>query len=959
MGKTLRVCLAMGGGVSLGSYSGAGLTEALKLLLLYGQDKEGKAYDEIIVDGMSGASAGAISLGILLRCLVDYESMMKIAGFDSKAKILKQINETYDNPSLDGFSAAKKNALLAIEVSQKIQHLIWVKKVTAEALYGEKASPDYKMDKNQPFGLLERNALEALAKELILPNDKFDSSKRALLDPNRILFALSLTNLAPMPVGYDSVGDTIQEKNLLRSTASSNHAELRVIDFVFQNDLEKPSDDRWVKFIKNPSAPVDNKMCYDLDLQSAWATLTSTSLACGAFPLAFAPVMLKRFKKEYDSNIFETDASNTKKRKTSWPGSLMQIRKAINSKEKEGSFMHNSFFGERGDNILDYESFNFAYIDGGTFNNEPIKEAFKIASFQDFRRDISREDRLVLFVDPIVRKSEFKSFRINSYAPVASEFKTYTSPIKGELSKLFGLIDPILGALVDQGSIKEDQKINGVSESLSLREILFNYLDEFSIQFDEKLIRFAYNKIKYFLDENMISIGTRDAHLYIIDAIEKECETAIANDESLSYLRSFKKDLSFLLDTKENSESDFLTADRSPNAKYIDKVVGLKKEGGSDSKNQQYNEIITRAVFKVLADLALGTAGKNPVIDKRVILPVTSDGEKIVDLPGHNIAAFAGFASQKAKEYAFEYARLNATMTLAISDEMGNQHAYLPNDISRKLENKSKERLGKTGFYNQAYNYQGELEQKLVKPGIDRIFTILKTYSSKLKSLGTAFLVINAFVFSLIGLFNTVLKKIKKRVVAEANTFTGDTQYQKLKPITISIISKDPIKLRWFGKIQITTEKGEFDLKMFRNEEKKEVLFSLYLLHGNENQANQSAVALTASSKIKLPTEDLDGIAVDPNLNPNDWEKALLAASPPRVKDLQLHKNIEPISMDFLKDTNQSLYYSLCYAQFHINPMLQYNLDTKSWSFIENTKSFEKELVVPLPVTSSVVASEP
>ncbi len=39
--KKLKVCLAMGGGVSLGSYSGAALTEALKLLILYGRDHEG------------------------------------------------------------------------------------------------------------------------------------------------------------------------------------------------------------------------------------------------------------------------------------------------------------------------------------------------------------------------------------------------------------------------------------------------------------------------------------------------------------------------------------------------------------------------------------------------------------------------------------------------------------------------------------------------------------------------------------------------------------------------------------------------------------------------------------------------------------------------------------------------------------------------------------------------------
>ena len=60
----------MGGGVSLGSFSGAALTEALKLLVLFGKDKSGKDYDEVIVDGMSGASAGAIALIIMLKYLL-------------------------------------------------------------------------------------------------------------------------------------------------------------------------------------------------------------------------------------------------------------------------------------------------------------------------------------------------------------------------------------------------------------------------------------------------------------------------------------------------------------------------------------------------------------------------------------------------------------------------------------------------------------------------------------------------------------------------------------------------------------------------------------------------------------------------------------------------------------------------------------------------------------------------
>ena len=67
MPKTLRLSFAMGGGVSLGSFSGAALTEILRSFLLYGQDRNGHPYQKVVLDAMSGASAGAIALAILLK----------------------------------------------------------------------------------------------------------------------------------------------------------------------------------------------------------------------------------------------------------------------------------------------------------------------------------------------------------------------------------------------------------------------------------------------------------------------------------------------------------------------------------------------------------------------------------------------------------------------------------------------------------------------------------------------------------------------------------------------------------------------------------------------------------------------------------------------------------------------------------------------------------------------------
>ena len=50
MGKTLRLGFALGGGVSLGSFCGAALSEVIKLAVLYGKDRNGQKYERVEVD---------------------------------------------------------------------------------------------------------------------------------------------------------------------------------------------------------------------------------------------------------------------------------------------------------------------------------------------------------------------------------------------------------------------------------------------------------------------------------------------------------------------------------------------------------------------------------------------------------------------------------------------------------------------------------------------------------------------------------------------------------------------------------------------------------------------------------------------------------------------------------------------------------------------------------------------
>lgn len=933
--KTLRVCLAMGGGVALGSYSGAGLTEALKLLTIYGKDSKGKLYDKVIVDGMSGASAGAISLGILLRCLVDYKSMQKKVDYNTQEQILQDIADDYYNGKISSIPSEKVEQLCALQVAQKIQHKLWVEKVTSEKLFGEKAK---KKGQNfeEPFGLLDRKVLESLTKKYILPSEDFDSNSPQVLDEKRVIFACSLTNLCPMPVGYDSVGNTTEKKNLLRSIASHKHAEVRVIDFVFNEQKDKPTDDRWLKFAKSTATKDGKFQFFDIDSKESWSVLVASSLACGAFPIAFPPVVLKRYKSEYDSSIKNTDPG--KSWKNGWPGSLLKIMESINN--SNGQLKENSFFSEvKDENKMNYETFNFPYIDGGTFNNEPIKEAFRIASFQDYNRDTSNEERLVLFVDPIVRKDEFKPFTVSSFSPVQTDFEDSETSTKGELGKLFGVVGSILGALINQGSIKEEQKIGNISQRLEFRKELFDYLDNVTIQSDPGLIGTAYKQIESYLNENMISIGTRDPQDYIWSFIRDEFK--------ISEFKNISNVSTLMATMRVQGNNSKKTSSKVSKTAFLNTITSLDKNI-RESSHSEDKDSIARAVFKVVANLALQTAGKNNEIDKRAILPVALDlnnESKIIDLPGAEIEAFAGFASLNSKEYAFEYARLNTAKTLMLKNQ---GRAYLSKTEGDLLVANSQIRLRKTKFYHPNNNYPETLQKKLFVPSVDRLIFIFSK-GIRIIAKTPAFLlgIGGAILAPLAGLLYIFKGSPRTQLLKRTKKMAEDTAFYPLQQVTIRIISDNPIRTFARKKIKYSqaNNRGR-KLKVYKSNDQKKLLFRLSILK-NDNSQNRDFphIALCASSKVKLPIVDATGKAIDPNLDPHEWRVNLEKNYPPKITKLQLSRRGNVIPLDFLTDKAQTLYHSLIYLKFHVNPILEYNIDKETWSFIENTESLDKTIL--------------
>jgi len=99
-------------GVSLGSFCGAALTETTKLALVYGNDKSGQPYDQIEIDVFYGASAGAMSLGIMLRAL----------GFPEKdnSERIKALNEQYSSGTVEGLSVQVREQLVDAQLAHFI-----------------------------------------------------------------------------------------------------------------------------------------------------------------------------------------------------------------------------------------------------------------------------------------------------------------------------------------------------------------------------------------------------------------------------------------------------------------------------------------------------------------------------------------------------------------------------------------------------------------------------------------------------------------------------------------------------------------------------------------------------------------------------------------------------------------------------------------------------------------------
>lgn len=705
-GKILKVCLAMGGGVSLGSYSGAALTEALKLLILTGQDSDGKPYKSVEVDGMSGASAGSIALAIMMRCLVDYKSLMNIKPIldhlklpegTSKDEVDKHLRSSISKEYKLSLIDHRLDKLVALEIAQVVQKIIWVNTLNSDLLFKTNSNSDD--DFLTQFGLLSRDSAIDAAWNVISPGIiEIDITNKKVLS-NRALMAFTMANLSPISYGekrtnQKDVPDLV--KNLQNATSINNHNEVRVFDLWFlENSNTSEIDDRYI------TIPDGRGRSHNSD--RTWAEILASAIASGAFPFGFPPAIITKYRNEYDSG--------------EWP----------NYKNNNESPIP--------------EYLNFAYVDGGTFNNEPIKEAFKLGAFIDFQTydpDLrKKEDRLILFVDPSVPSGN-RANQLKSLDPLL-EVKNNTNRKKPESKKMIDMAMDLVGMVASQGEINEEAKIQTFYKSSMLNESLFAYFDSLKV-FDIKLLlntsllKNAYANLKSSLESRHISVGTRKVSDLVYSKYRKLCYSKGAGSSCLniSSIESMYNELSIFVneDTKSSPMQVELKLDQIVTEAGCNKAIEVPTFGMS--------------VFLAISEMALNQFGKDFKAERAGIFPVDNN-LKIEALPGSDIARFAGFASQIAREACFAKGLLDSIVCLG-SDHFRIYHYNTmlkegktvkpfidpEHEIIKKLKMDYDNQYTKLKD-NFSTNYSADLNKNLRPKLVDRIGLIINNIITEIK----------------------------------------------------------------------------------------------------------------------------------------------------------------------------------------------------------------------------------
>lgn len=440
MAKKLKLGFAMGGGVSLGSFSGSALTESIKLALLYAKDSEGNHYDEVVIDVFAGASAGAMSLGIMLKALAFPKAGR--SGSD-RVNAEQKLREQFPEADIARLSPERLSQLVDAQLAQELMDDIWVNQIHIDKLLDKSGNNNIAPLKYQ-CGIANKKAVIDIAKSNLLPESGTysanDRTTHSLL-ATRVLYGCSIANINALHADAKSMYYTTAHTDIATNDAltSNFHREMRVFDINFEKvDSAKfnPTDghpSRWMRFHWGDG---EQDITFDIRKAKHWQHIVATAIASGAFPFAFEPVTLTRYKWEYPTGLWH-------------------------------------FQDDKQD---------FTYMDGGAFNNEAVSEAFQLASHIDALDENADYERRIIFVDPSVGEKPdmllpgLHAFRdqnpINWFWGALSSFDGNDLLRLTSLDKVLANVPSLLAMITGQAEAKIQHRTFQIANQLQFRNAI-------------------------------------------------------------------------------------------------------------------------------------------------------------------------------------------------------------------------------------------------------------------------------------------------------------------------------------------------------------------------------------------------------------------------------------------------------------------------------------------------------
>lgn len=651
--KILRLGFVMGGGVSLGTFSGAALSEAIKQQLVYGQydtgikDKDGKAiykvYDEVELDVFSGSSAGAISLAVMIRVLCSPRDNYQFLGYHSYQEMRTALEEKLTVQFADKMTDVKVNypqkyeQLLAAQTVQDFQEQIWAKEVDIERFLGVGA---YTKDLRSNDSFMDRGIIDELGKKIFQfgATTTEPLASKTLLS-NRVLFACTLANLSHTLRSSKKKTANNKKNSLLKALNDSSvdriHSELRVFDLNF-GQIEASHGRyyplKWVQCHQGAATQMEQqdshgntyqKTIHNLADNDTWRTITATAIASGAFPFAFEPVVLNRHRHEFGAD---------------WAAELK-----------------------------DKQSHAFTYIDGGIFNNEPIKDAMQLASYLDTIPTEQDFDRQLIFVDPNVTELE-NQFRITAHEQLTIGRSVFSGQSKvtqkPTLLKLASKLSHVLSALLNEAQSIEVGRVATVVAQFERRKHL------------RKLFRSTISAVP--ADAEIIA--TREQIQQALEAKRSELQLP---ENSLQiqheFIRICKEEKEFLA-TKLPLEDERALVDQINEFVYVPSPSMV-------AKAQAWVFVMTCLSLDIAMDLIAKQSSSTLIPIAPFDFYSTDDDYTLLQLPGGSMAGFAGFASHEASAYEVSYGKYCAARILQELQltSVANQALPCPSPFDYKL----------------------------------------------------------------------------------------------------------------------------------------------------------------------------------------------------------------------------------------------------------------------------------